>query len=92
MLRKLCNIYKGKKLADGKPLNGKHRQISSIVDTLQNYYEMAIRSNSDPLVNMVNAVLATLYHVASTVEVPNHDMCSSGENSWCQWNKNSSTY
>jgi len=91
-LRKLCNSYTGQKLSDGKPIKGKNRLTSSIIDTLQNYYGMAIRSNTDSLVNMVNAVLASLYHVASTDEDPNHDLCPSGQDTWCQYNKDSSTY
>ena len=82
-LRKLCNSYKGQKLSDGKPINGKNRLTTKIIDTLQNYYGMAIRSNTDSLVNMVNAVLATLYHVASTDDDPDHGLCPAGEDSWC---------
>ena len=37
-------------------------------------------------------MLATLYHVARTDEAPNHNMCSSCENTWCRWHKDPSTY
>ena len=91
-LRKLCNSYKGQKLSDGKPINGKNRLTTKIIDTLQNYYGMAIRRNTDSLVNMVNAVLATLYHVASTDDDPDHGLCPAGEDSWCGWQRDSATY
>jgi len=52
---------------------------------------MTIRSNTDSLVNMVNGVLASLYHVASTDEAPNHDLCPSGQDTWCRYNQDPST-
>ena len=91
-LRKLCKQYQGKKLSDGKPLTGKNRSTSSAIDTLQNYYGMAIRKNTHSVTEMVNAVWAVLYHVPSTENNPNHSMCPAGENSWCGWQRDSSTY
>ena len=90
--RKLCNVYKSKKLSDGKPINGKNRLTTKIIDTLQNYYGMAIRNNTDSLVKMVDTVLATLYHVASTDENPNHTLCPTDDDTWCGWQKDSATY
>ena len=74
-LRKLCNSYKGRKPANGKPINGKNRQ---------NYYGMVIRANTDSLVDTFNGVSATLYHVASTDDDPSHALCPSGEYTWCR--------
>ena len=91
-LRKLCKLYQGKKLIDGKPLTGKNRLTSTAIDTLQNYYGMAIRENTHSLTDMVNSVLAVLYHVASTDDKPNHSLCPVGENSWCGWQRDSTTY
>ena len=91
-LRRLCNGYKGKKLSDGKPLKGKNRLTLKIIDTLKNYYGMAIRQNTHSLADMVNAVLATLYHVASTDENPNHGLCPSSADTWCKWQKDPATY
>jgi len=91
-LRKLCSQHKGKKISDGKPLAGKNRLTLKIIDTLQNYYGMAIRKNTASLVDMVNVVWASLYHVASTDEKPQHTMCPVGENSWCGWQRDSSSY
>ena len=53
---------------------------------------MAIRNNTGSLVDMVNAVNASLYHVASTNENPNHGLCPSGEDSWCGWQRDPSSY
>ena len=53
---------------------------------------MAIRSNTESLVKMVDTVLATLYHVASADENPKHSLCPSGNDAWCGWQKDSATY
>ena len=36
---------------------------------------------------MKNAIWATYYHQQSTDDNPQHDMCPSGENSWCPYQK-----
>lgn len=41
-LRKLKLKYKGKLLADGKPITGPGRLTDRVIDTLQNYYGLAI--------------------------------------------------
>ena len=88
----MCNQFKGKKLSNGKPLTGKSRLTLKTIDTLQNYYGLAIRENTHSLVDMVNAVLAAFYHVASTDEKPMHTLCPVGEDSWCGWQRDSTTY
>jgi hypothetical protein len=42
-LRKLKQEYKGKKLEDGKSISGQGRLTVKEIDSLQNYYGMAIR-------------------------------------------------
>ena len=91
-LRKMCNQFKGKKLSNGKPLTGKSRLTMKTIDTLQNYYGLAIKENTHSLVDMVNAVLAAFYHVACTDEKPMHTLCPVGEDSWCGWQRDSTTY
>ena len=41
---------------------------------------------------MVNAVLAAFYHVTSSDKKPNHFLCPAGEDSWCGWQRDPSTY
>ena len=36
--------------------------------------------------------MATLYHVSSTDEEPNHSFCPDGPNKWCKYNLDPSTY
>ena len=41
---------------------------------------------------MQKSVLATLYHVESTDDDPNHSFCPTGPDSWCKYNVNDQTY
>ena len=86
-LRRLVVEYKGKFLSDSKKISGTGRRTKKVIDKLQNYYEMAIRSNVGDLRGMMMAVQATLHHTTSTDDRPVHHMCPEGENSWCSYNK-----
>ena len=86
-LRKLVVEYKGKFLSDSKKISGTGRLTKQVIDKLQNYYGMAIRSNVGDLRGMMMAVQATLHHMTSTDGRPVHHMCPEGENSWCSYNK-----
>ena len=79
--------YKGKFLSDSKKISGTGRHTKKVIDKLQNYYGMAIRSNVGDLRGMMMAVQATLHHMTSTDDRPVHHMCPEGENSWCSYNK-----
>ena len=86
-LRRLVVEYKGKFLSDSKKISGTGRHTKKVIDKLQNYYGMAIRSNVGDLCGMMMAVQATLHHMTSTDDQPVHHMCSEDENSWCSYNK-----
>ena len=49
-----------------KKVKGLSGLTDSVIDKLQNYYGMAIRSNVNDLESMKSAVAAVLFHVAST--------------------------
>ena len=91
-LRKLKNQSKGVKLADGKGLAGKGRLADSKIDVLQNYYGLAVRENLSDVGEMATAIEASLYHVASTDENPQHHLCPDGEDSWCGYNRDKDNY
>ena len=57
--------YKGKFLSDSKTISGTGRHTKKVIDKLQNYYGMAIRSNVCDLRGMMMAVQATLHHMTS---------------------------
>ena len=75
-LRGLKMNKKGVKLSDGKTLSGKGRLTEKVINTLQNYYVMAIRQNKGKLLEMKKAVGAVLYH-CSAIKDPEtrHQFC-----------------
>ena len=88
-LRKLKKEKKG--------LGGKGKLTDSMIDKMQNYYGIAIRSNIGSLNTMKSNILATLFHCASNDERPYHSAyCPKGEDSWCGYQrdkaKNTKTY
>ena len=91
-LRKLKNKSKGEMLADGKGLAGKGRLTDGKIDVLQNYYGLAIRENLTDVDKMAKAIEASLYHVASTNENPQHDLCPDGDDSWCGYKRDKESY
>ena len=75
-LRKLRNEYKGKRLDDGKQITGKGRLTDKCINTMQNYFGIAIRQNKENLYAMKKATGAVLYH-CSDIENKNarHQFC-----------------
>ncbi|XP_025992970.1 uncharacterized protein LOC105198260 isoform X1 [Solenopsis invicta] len=70
-----------------KILGGKGKLTGKVIDNLSRYYGAAIRHNCDLVEKMKNAIWATYYHQQLTDDNPQHDMCMSGENSWCPYQK-----
>ena len=84
--RNLRKTLKGAKLSDGKGISGRGRLTDKAINTLQNYYGMAIRSNTDDINAMKRAVGAVLFHCSDVqLETERHKFCPTGENSWCKW-------
>ena len=79
-LRKLKKEKKG--------LGGKGKLTDAMIDRLQNYYGIAIRSNVGDLAQMKKAIHASLFHCASSEQRNLHLHCPEGPNSWCRFNKN----
>ncbi|GFY09497.1 uncharacterized protein TNCV_4321761 [Trichonephila clavipes] len=78
-LRKLKKSVKG--------LGGKGKLTDNFIDKLQNYYGIAIRSNTKNLANMQSAVIAAFYHCCSSTKKPMHGQCPTGTDSWCKFQK-----
>ena len=74
-LRKLKKEKKG--------MGGKGRLTDAMIDRLQNYYGIAIRSNSGDLAAMKKAIYASLFHCASSADSNYHGHCPEGPESWC---------
>ncbi|CAB4016723.1 Hypothetical predicted protein [Paramuricea clavata] len=58
----------------------------------KNYYGLAVRENFSDVGEMATAIEASLYHVASTDENPQHHLCPDGEDSWCGYNRDKDNY
>ena len=97
-LRKLKTNNKGlggrnKKRAVNKTGTGKAKEkveeksrlTDPIIDKLQNYFGIALRSNIGNLEKMKGAILASLFHVASSSFSIHHDYCPKSSDSWCQY-------
>lgn len=66
-----------------KNIGGKGKLTLNIIDKLQNYYGIAIRTNPGNLKSMKKAVHAALFHVASSKEKNYYVHCPTGTDSWC---------
>ena len=66
-----------------KEVRGKGRLTDKMIDRLQNYYGIAIRSNVNNLEAMKEAILVALFHCASSSENEYHNYCPDGRDSWC---------
>ena len=71
-----------------KGLGGKGKLTDCIMDKLQNYCGIAIRSNKNNLKAIQAATRATLFHVASSKENNLHySHCPTRPDNWCKHNK-----
>ncbi|GFY20291.1 uncharacterized protein TNCV_209231 [Trichonephila clavipes] len=70
-----------------KGLGGKGKLTDKFIDTLQNYFGIAIRSNVGNLSNMQTAVIAAFFYCCSTDKKPMHGQCPSGSDTWCKYQK-----
>ena len=93
-LRKVVKNYrreekvmkKGKMITKIIKLSGKGKLTDTIINSMQNYYGLAIRRNLGSLYMMKKAIGAVLYHCtefASPTE--RHKYCPTGSDSWCKW-------
>ena len=78
-LRKLKKEKKG--------LGGRGQLTDAMIDRLQNYYGIAIRSNVGDLDKMKKAIYASLFHCASSERRNLHSYCPEGSDSWCRFNR-----
>lgn len=78
-MRKLKSSTKG--------LSGRGKLTDTFIDRLQNYYGIAIRSNSGNLQQMQQYVIAALFHCSSSTTKPMHGQCPIGKDSWCYYQR-----
>ena len=71
----------------GKVTKAKSRLTDSVMDKLQNYFGIAFRSNVGELQKMQDAILPSLFHVASLENDNFHGYCPKTYDSWCQYQR-----
>ena len=70
---------------ENKGIGGKGKLTDAMIDKLQNYYGIPIRSNSADLEAMKSAIYASLFHCASSKKRNLHHHCPNGADSWCRY-------
>ena len=86
-LRKVVAENKGNVIDGSKGLGGRRKLTKKLMDTIQNYYGLAIRRNKDDLPAAKQAVQAILLHMSSSDTNSKHHLCPQGELSWCGWQR-----
>ena len=64
---------------------GAGRLTDKSINTLQNYFGMAIRQNKGNILQMRNSIIAVLFHCSKISEDTRHMFCPKTKNSWCRW-------
>ena len=88
-LRNKVKEFKGTKT----PLSGAGKLTTKIINSMQNFYGLAIRQNTGNLYSMKKAVGAILYHCTkfndetSKDEEYRHRFCPPSSSSWCKYKK-----
>ena len=81
------NEYKTQK----EILSGRGKLTDKVINSMQNYYGMAIRQNRGHLYPMKKAVGAVLWHcTAHDNDEIRHQFCPNGHEPWCKWKKHQS--
>ncbi|XP_062511786.1 uncharacterized protein LOC134187650 [Corticium candelabrum] len=70
-----------------KGIKGQCRLTADLINKLQNYYGMAIRSNLGNKYKMVSAIAAIFGHHSN-----DHTFCPPGDDSWCKYLRRDPTY
>jgi len=87
-LRDIRNAHKNSPTS----LSGKGKLTEKVINTLQNYFGMAIRDNKGDLYQMKKAVGAVLWHCTQfDDEAFRHRFCPRKEDSWCKWQRDQIT-
>ena len=71
-----------RKLRKEMKLGGKGRLTTAKIDTLQNYFGIALRQNVGDLKAMTDGIIASMYHVAGY-----HDKRPKFPETWCQFQR-----
>lgn len=73
------------RIVKAKVLKG--RLTDSLIDTLQNYFGIALRSSHTTVPELRSALLASFFHVCSSEGRNFHTYCPKSSDSWCQYQR-----
>lgn len=73
-------------------LGGKGKLTDAMIDRLQNYYGIAIRSNVGDLNGMKKAIHASFFHCVSSERRDPHTHCPTGPSSWCGYKRDRNSF
>ena len=73
-------------------LGGKGKLTDAMIDKLQNYYGIAIRSNVGDLNGMRKTIHASFFHCASSERRDLHTHCPTGPSSWCGFKRDRNSF
>ena len=84
-MRRLKKVYGKTKLSDGKPIVVSGRLTDKDINHFQNYFGIAIRSNTDSLWEMKKAIGALFYNCCKADDIETqHQFCSRKPDTSCQ--------
>ncbi|XP_065056243.1 uncharacterized protein LOC135684535 [Rhopilema esculentum] len=87
-LREYKRRMKKEMLPDGKPVGGKGRLTKAAIDSIQNYYGLAIRRNAGNKDGMKNSIMAIQHHMVKSEKLSlaqQHQYCPQDEATWCKY-------
>ena len=80
------NLKKQTKGLGGRSTNTM-KLTDKVINKLQKYYGLAIIRHQGNVNEMYKEIWATLHHLSSRDENPNHGDCPAGSNSWCSYRR-----
>ena len=76
----------GKQVKKIIKISGKGKLTDTVINSMQNFYGLAIRNNTTNLYAMKKAVWAILHHCTAFEDNKyRHQFCPPGETTWCKW-------
>ena len=85
---RLCKVVKTYK-GTNTPLHGRGKLTKSVINSMQNFYSLAIRNNFENLYAMKKAVWAVLFHCTDFDDKEwRHHMCPRDSETWCKYHLN----
>ena len=75
------------KCVKGEKQKAKSRLNDSVIDKLQNYFGIALRSKVGNVKEMQSAIRASMFHIASSDDSNYHIYCPKTSDSWCQYSR-----